>query len=144
MTDDKRLYFDGKFGKHERLCSRKAIDELFRTGTILRLFPFKVVFTIDTRGQSPVRLAVSVPKKIHRRAVDRNLVKRRIREAYRLNKAPLHLFPGFEHATLNLMLIYVSSNILNYADIERKLQQTIAATIKRLEESDNVHPTVAD
>jgi ribonuclease P protein component len=142
MTDDKQLY--RKFGRHERLRSRKAIDELFRTGIILRLFPFKVIFTVEARGQSPVRLALSVPKKIHRRAVDRNLVKRRIREAYRLNREPLHMFPGFERATLNLMLVYVSSNILDYADIEKKLQRAIAATVKHLEESDDVRPSAAD
>ena len=79
---------DNGFGlkKTERLCSKKAIDALF-TGTdskSLSAYPIRIVYRHTE--EAGIRILVSVSKKRFRHAVDRNRVKRQIREAYRLNK----------------------------------------------------------
>ena len=79
---------DNGFGlkKAERLCSKKSIDALF-TGTdskSLSAYPIRIVYRHTE--EAGIRILVSVSKKRFRHAVDRNRVKRQIREAYRLNK----------------------------------------------------------
>ena len=79
-----------KFPKRERLDSRKQIEMLFGGGGSLSMaaFPLRVVYTIKERARAdvPAQLLVSVSKRHFKHAVDRNRVKRQIREAYRQNK----------------------------------------------------------
>lgn len=72
--------------KKERLCSKKAIDALFAgaDSKSLSVYPIRAVFR--NTEEAGVRILVSVSKKRFRHAVDRNRVKRQLREAYRLNK----------------------------------------------------------
>jgi ribonuclease P protein component len=72
------------FGKSERLSGQKLIDTLFSDGKSYVVPPFRIVwFKYEITGVFPVRLLISVSKKKIKKAVDRNLIKRRIREAYR-------------------------------------------------------------
>jgi ribonuclease P protein component len=90
-----------------------------------------------------VRIVISVPKKIHRKAVRRNLIRRRIREAYRLNKQILYEIAGSE-ITLNIMFIYISSNIANYAEIEKKFIKTLLALAENIKKNNDIHTDIAD
>ena len=87
------LYFRPMEGftlhKEERLCSQKIIGDLFTSGESFLAYPLKVVFLKTDLDSSPVQAAFTVSKRNFKRAVKRNLLKRRMREAYRLNK------PGF-------------------------------------------------
>lgn len=75
------------FRKEERLCSRKYLDLLFKNGSSFLLYPFRFSYLfIEEQSVVPVQVVINVPKKRYKRAVDRNLLKRRIREAYRLQK----------------------------------------------------------
>ncbi|PWS30128.1 ribonuclease P protein component [Pedobacter paludis] len=75
------------FKKEERLCSRKYLDLLFKNGSSFLLYPFRISYIfIDLPADVQAQVVINVPKKRYKRAVDRNLLKRRIREAYRLNK----------------------------------------------------------
>jgi ribonuclease P protein component len=123
-----------RFGKKERLCSRKAINELFESGKVLKQFPFKLVYSCCTYNQSPVKIAISVPKKIYKRAVKRNFIRRRIREVYRLNKHVLYEITG-EKFTVNIIVIYISSNIASYAEIEKKFIRTLSALAKDIKDN---------
>jgi ribonuclease P protein component len=123
-----------KFGKKERLCSRKAINELFESGKVLKQFPFKLVYFCCPYNQSPVKIAISVPKKIYKRAVKRNFIRRRIREVYRLNKHVLYEVTG-ENFTVNIIVIYISSNIASYAEIEKKFIKCLSVLAKDIEEN---------
>jgi len=100
--------------KSERLSQKKLIQELFDKGSSFYLYPFKVFFLLNERPTH--QMMASVPKSIFKRAVDRNTVKRRIREGYRLNKAKLVSDKFFFIA-----YIYTAKEILPSAFIHQKI-----------------------
>ncbi len=103
------------YQKKERLKSRKDIDALFREGSSVHIFPIRAVFrTISQNGGPPVKAAVSVSSRLFRKSVDRNLIKRRIREAYRKQKDLVTLQEG-KH--IQLMLIYTANKELPFHNI---------------------------
>lgn len=108
--------------KHERLKSKILLDSLFNGGKSEFSHPIKILyqFTERTEEDWPLLFSVSVPKRKVKSAVKRNLIKRRIREAYRLHKALLQeqLFDK-ETQQLSLMLIYIENKPLPYADTEK-------------------------
>ncbi len=89
------------FSKKERLSSVKDIEILFKRGKSLFVFPLKVVFIpqklkdeteqIESNQNVPTRLLISVSKRNFKKAVDRNRIKRQIREGYRLQKSDVDL-----------------------------------------------------
>lgn len=119
-----------KFRKTERLISQKEIDFLFTNGHSLFIHPFRIVWTIreTTPSHLPAAVAISVPKKRFKRAVDRNRIKRLIREAYRLNKGLFYDSLPEGLGVVNLMFIYSASEILPYSQISHK----ITIVLKRL------------
>ncbi len=131
------------FKKSERLCSTIAINELVQNGNTINHFPFRLLYTVASQAEvirsSTVQIAIAVPKKKFKRAVDRNLLKRRIREAYRLNKATLYDVTERKAATLNLLLVYVSTEILPYGEIEVKLIKLLERLAQRLEKDTDIH-----
>ena len=75
------------FSKDERLCSHIIIRRLFAGGLTFNLRPFRVTWLLQPLDlPSPVQVLISVPKYNFRKAVHRNLIRRRIKEAYRMNK----------------------------------------------------------
>lgn len=107
--------------KHERLKSKKLIDELFADGQSMKAFPLKVVFKEIQAAEStkaPILFGVTVGKRIFKRAVDRNLLKRRMREAYRINKVPINEYLINKQKHLTMMTIYTSKEIEDYKTIE--------------------------
>lgn len=114
------------FKKAERLNSKKVIDRLFKKGspetTSVFGYPFRVLALREAEqaGALPVVL-ISVSKRNFKKAVDRNLIKRRIREAYRLNK---HLLFGGEtpNPPTYLAFVYVAKEILSFAELEKKMK----------------------
>jgi len=107
--------------KHERLKSKKLLDSLFVEGKSGFGHPVKVIYKIEPRTENvwPLKFSVTVPKKKIKSAVKRNLVKRRIREAYRLNKASLQTTLFDSEYQLYLMLIYIEKEPLQYSEIEK-------------------------
>ncbi|MFB9863383.1 ribonuclease P protein component [Rufibacter immobilis] len=76
-----------RFPKEERLRSKKLIDRLFREGSSFNLYPLRfVVLQVPELSEPPVQILVSVSKRHFKKAVDRNRLKRQMREAYRLHK----------------------------------------------------------
>jgi len=120
------------FPKAERLCAVSAVEQLYKEGNTFLRHPLKINFLRECDPMEgdflfPKVLFV-VPKRSFKKSVDRNLIKRRMREAYRLHK---HLF--FELATSNtaqspLMYVsffYVAKEILPYQSIEKKIVAAI-------------------
>lgn len=112
------------FKKEERLCSKKLIEGLFHNGSSFLLYPFRIVWLKHSLPANvPVQVVINVPKRRFKKAVDRNLIKRRIREAYRLNKsAGLYSFMEDASAQLLLGIHFVGKEIADYEFTEKKLK----------------------
>ena len=103
------------FGKNEKLKSRKAFDELFSGGKTFVSHPVRFVYRIKPKEDYDIRVGVSVGKKKFKHAVDRNLLKRRCKEAYRLNKLIVEPSPNY---SVDLIMIYTSSKHQPFEKIE--------------------------
>jgi len=122
---------DYSFYKSERLCSKKLFDVLFSAGTSFLVYPIKVIFAeIPHNGDKPAQAAFAVSRKIFRKAVTRNLIKRRMREAYRLNKH--HFYDHLENRKIALIFIYIGKEILDFYQIESSLKRGLNSIIKKL------------
>ena len=117
------------FKKKERLSRKKYIQELFNNGSSFFLYPFKVFYLPHNEEGTPTQWLISVPKKLHKTAVARNLIKRRVREAYRLHKNQINLSSG---KSLFIAYIYVSNEILPYEEIENKLNLSFVRLNKEI------------
>lgn len=116
MTKKERFTFN----KEERLCSKVTIEKLFTEGSSFLVYPFKVVYiNIDNRGKFPAKAAFAVSKKLHKKAVTRNLIKRRTREAFRLNKHRLMRDSDYQQRAI--IFIYISKELLQFPVIEKAM-----------------------
>lgn len=95
------------FTKEERLCSKRLIESLFHKGSSFVVYPYRVVFLLTETEGSPFSMQsiLSVSKRRFKRAVDRNFLKRRMREAFRLKKGR-GLYPFLETHSINLVLTF--------------------------------------
>lgn len=112
------------FQKKEKLCSKKQFDKLFAEGSSFLIYPLKVVF-IETElsGRYPGQAAFAVSKKLFKKAVKRNLLKRRMREAYRLNKPDFYFKLGDKKVAV--IFIYVAKEILAHNQIETAMKRAL-------------------
>ena len=111
------------FTKEERLCNKKLIDQLYHNGSSFLCYPFKVSWLMTTDPQPfPAQVLFAVSKKRYKRAVDRNLIKRRIREAYRLHKQE-HLYSLLSNTNKSIVFSigFVGKEIAPYNFIEKKI-----------------------
>ena len=132
--------------RSERLRSLKAIRRLFTEGRSGFVYPFRYMFLVDSAASDAAKggalegnavkdvpeleVMFSVPKKFHKRANKRNLLKRRMREAYRLNNGVLR-----EKAlgkSVDLALVYSTKDILSYKTIEHALRRIMGQVSEHL------------
>lgn len=126
------------FQKPERLCSKKAITDLFSEGKSFHLYPLKVVFKVNNQnGITPKsRVLISVSKKKFKLAVDRNRIKRLIREAWRQQKHIVNQHLSHESISLDIALIYTGHQIPDFKLIQKKINAIVKRLIQHYEMAD--------
>jgi ribonuclease P protein component len=118
-------------GKEERLKSKKLIDKLYQDGKVIKSFPLRMVY-LQTEHTSnfPCQVGVSVSKRNFKLAVDRNKIKRLLRETYRKQKNNVYNSVDVPYI---FMITFIDRKIRDYADMEQymdKLLKNFVDTIK--------------
>ncbi len=123
-----------KFSKKEKLKSRKIIQQLFEERQSISVFPLRLIWGVISPPLSeyPAQFAVSVPKRTFQKAVQRNRIKRLIKEAYRLKKADLYATLTKEESQYGLMFLYTGKKEPCYSEIEKALKKIFPLFLKRL------------
>jgi ribonuclease P protein component len=126
------------FSKEERLTSKKIIAELMDKGISVQEYPLKFIYLpTSLPSPFPIQVCVAVPKRKIPGSVGRNLIKRRIREAYRHHKHTLYSFFQAKETQLALMVLYTGKPDMPYSEIEPKM---IAAMQKLQKQYENTQP----
>ncbi|MBE6187110.1 MAG: ribonuclease P protein component [Alistipes sp.] len=122
--------------RSERLRSLKAIRRLFGEGHSGFVYPFRYVWIADRRaGEAEgrgIEAMFSVPKKFHKRANKRNLLKRRTREAYRLNREALSQAVAEKDVTLDIAFVYSTKECHSHKTITNALQRILEQVCEHL------------
>lgn len=139
------------YTRNERLCDFHLRQMLFTRGKTFFCYPFRVVYlklsrdkvpvipVAVNRGQSrnelfdyPAKCMVTVPTRRFKKAVDRNLIKRRFREAYRKNKSDFYSFLDREGYNCLLAFIYTGSQIVSFAEMDSKITVSLQKLMENL------------
>lgn len=126
--------------KVERLDRKKVIGKMFVGGAGARsftVFPLRVVYLMEPELKSQASVLISVSKRYFKHAVDRNHVKRQLREAYRLNKAPLLQALTDRDVKMAISFIYLSDELMATTFIEKRMKIVLEKMVEKL---DAVHP----
>jgi len=111
--------------KNERLKSRKQIDLLFQEGKNFRVGPIKVIYRIEQAGIEVLQFGVTAPNRNFKKAVDRNRIKRLMREAWRLNCTELKTDLLHRSRYLVVFFIFSGRELPNFNEIEEKTRKAI-------------------
>ena len=119
-------------GKTERLKSKKLIKKLFEEGVSIKNFPFRLVYI--TTEKPPIKSSFSVPKRNFKKAVDRNRIKRLIKEAYRLEKKNLFKTLSFNCV---FMITFLGKKEPTFSETQKKIGELLKLFIEKQTRKDN-------
>lgn len=119
---------DQSFKKIEKLKSQKLIEKLFSEGKSIAVYPLRLVY-LKTSFEDPVKfkVGVSVSKRNFKKAVDRNRIKRLMREAYRLNKSKYFNNITDQYA---FMILYIGKSETDFNTISKKMNTLMDVFLK--------------
>jgi len=121
------------YNKFEKLKSRKQIELLFAKGKSIAVFPVKVFFLpVEHTPVHPVQVGVGVSARNFKKAVDRNTIKRRMREAYRLHKLPLHEHLVAQQKSVAVFILWIDKQMPTTAALQELMPAVIEKLIKQL------------
>jgi ribonuclease P protein component len=112
------------YNKTEKLKSRKTLNELFTKGKSFSVFPVKLFYAIADNDQT-IKAGVGVSARNFKKAVDRNRIKRLLRECYRLNKLSLHTTVAAKQKGVSVFFLYVGKELPEYAMLNEKMQTVL-------------------
>jgi len=122
------------FRKEEKLCSQRIIGEIFLSGTSFLCYPLKVVWKYELLlTPYSAQVVFSVPKRLFKRAHDRNLLKRQLREVYRHQKRDLYQALELNDRKIAFMIVYIAKEKLDFSQIESAMEKVITKLNKKLE-----------
>lgn len=120
------------FRKNERLTGRDAINAVVKNGRAMNEAPFRIVGLITSLDStSPAQVAFAIPKRYVHDAVDRNLIRRRIREAYRMDKERWYAPLRAADKQCAWLLIYQSSHSLAFTETRSRLSSVLDRWLKQ-------------
>ena len=119
------------FSKQEHICKRDDFHELLSNGQSVYCYPFRCVYLWRDLSPFSVRIAVSVSRRRFKRAVDRNKVKRLIRESYRLEKHQLYKHYVDCNQSLDILIVYTDTKILSFLLFRKSFIKLINKLIKK-------------
>lgn len=123
------------FKKEERLSSLIVIGKLFSEGESFLAYPIKVVFVKTELPEAvPMQSSFSVSKRNFKRAVHRNLLKRRMREAFRLRKNEFYQSLSSTNGQLAVMFIFIGKQISDFAEIDKGMKSALSKMSRKLSE----------
>lgn len=123
------------FPKNEKLTSKKVFEQLFSSGKSMAAYPYRFVWVRNNILQkSQAKIGISVPKRLFSKAVDRNKLKRRIRESYRKNKKLLYLTLEAYKISVSLLVIYTAKEELSYSDLDKKMILSLPKLAEKIQE----------
>jgi ribonuclease P protein component len=123
------------FGKTEKLKSRKQIDDLFARGKSFAISPIRVSFQFLPAEEKPVfQAGVTASKRNFKKAVDRNRIKRLLREAYRLQKAGLKETAVKNRMSCYLFFLYTDKTIASFSLIHERMGKCLNRLQKTMEQ----------
>ena len=122
------------FKKEERLKSRKIIGKLFQSGESFGMYPVRLVWLEmhEVHGEFPVKFSLSVPKRSFPKAVDRNRLRRLVREAWRLNKFWLYQQLKNTEKQYAFMVIYTAKEPTDLPKIEEAIKRMNRRFLKKI------------
>lgn len=121
------------YNKFEKLKSRKQIELLFAKGKSISAFPVKVFYLpVDHTPVHPVQVGVGVSARNFKKAVDRNTIKRRMREAYRLHKLPLHEHLVAQQKSVAVFILWIDKQMPTTSVLQDLMPAVIEKLIKQL------------
>lgn len=123
-------------GKNERLKSRKLIEQVFEGGKGFNVFPFRVAYKVIEIYPEHLQAGFGVSSRNFRKAVNRNRIRRMMREVYRLQKQVLTCKLKEKNINLALFLMYTGKEVPEYELIKEKISLILQRFIKKLDEKD--------
>ena len=123
--------------KTERLKSYKRIRVLFTTGLKFKVQPLLVYYQITSNATSEekvefLQMGVTVGSRYFKKAIDRNLIKRRIREAYRQNNQEIKLVLSNSNYRMDLFFVYTVSEKLSYDQIQEPMKKVLQNLVDKV------------
>jgi ribonuclease P protein component len=124
------------FKKQEKLKSRKLIQQVFSAGNAVNAHPLRIVFYTPAEPmECPVKIGVTASSRNFKKAVDRNRIKRLLREAYRLNKSELLNHAQQNNVQLAAFILYTDKVLPDFQLINDKMKVLLAKLIKATSEA---------
>ena len=128
------------YQKTDKLKSRKQTQHLFSTGQAINVFPIRLIYTIEpmvsnaesASATSVLQAGVGAPSRTFRKAVQRNRVKRLLREAYRLEKPNFISQAALNNKRVNLFFLYTDALVLTQVEIQGKLKEALSILVSKL------------
>jgi len=127
------------YKKTDKLKSRKQTQHLFSTGQAINVFPIRLIYTIEpisitdnAISSSLLQAGVGAPSRTFRKAVQRNRVKRLLREAYRLEKPNFLSQAALDNKRVNLFFLYTDALVLTQVEIQGKVKEALSILVTKL------------
>jgi ribonuclease P protein component len=125
---------DQSFGRKEKLKSKKLITQLFEEGKGISIYPLKLIYITTDHKEKPLQTGVTVSKRNFKSAVDRNKIKRLLRESYRRNKA--QVFNNTD-ANFAFLFLYLGKDMPTFEQLDHKMKLILNKFKLRIDEKNS-------